>query len=97
MTKTDFYRTQLRSLPDWDAYLLQESGLPGPRGNIELAQAVADEGSKERFEYYLTFTAQTAPTGTPQEFLAFCGVVGLGRLLAEGDRSVLPRDRKSVV
>jgi hypothetical protein len=36
MTKSDEYRAQLRSLESWDAYLLQESGLPGPRGNLEL-------------------------------------------------------------
>jgi HEAT repeat protein len=30
-----------------------------------------------------------APTNDPHEFLAFCGVVGLGRLLAEGDVSIL--------
>lgn len=93
MTKTDLYRARLHSLVDWDAYLLQESGLPGPRGNIELAQVVADEGSPELFERYLKFTPEVAPTGTPVEFLAFCGVLGLGRLLAEGDRSGLPRLR----
>ena len=30
------------------------------------------------------------PTNTPQEFLAFCGVVGLGRLVADGRRDLLP-------
>ena len=33
--------------------------------------------------------AQAAPTGGAGEFLAFCGVVGLGRLLAEGDADAL--------
>lgn len=89
MTKSDDYRATLRGLQDWDDYLLKESGLPGPRGNLELAQVVADEGDRERFERYLTYTANVAPTNSPYEFLAFCGVVGLGRLLAEGDRSQL--------
>ena len=44
MSKRETYRAILRDMPDWDAYLLRESGLPGPRGNLELAQAVADEG-----------------------------------------------------
>ena len=44
MSKRNEYRQTLRGLDDWDPYLLAESGLPGPRGNIELAQAVADEG-----------------------------------------------------
>jgi hypothetical protein len=83
----------LASLPDWDAYLLQESGLPGPRGNLELAQVVADEGERGQFEHFLTYTPQVAPTNDPHEFLAFCGVVGLGRLLAEGDERILDQLR----
>ncbi|MHB8870498.1 MAG: HEAT repeat domain-containing protein [Thermoleophilia bacterium] len=89
-TKTDEYRAQLRFLDEWDAFLLKESGLPGPRGNIELAQVVVDEGTPELFHRYLTFAAAEAPTKSPYEFLAFCGVVGLGRLLAEGDVAILP-------
>ena len=45
MGKKDDYIKRLLSLDDWDEYLLQELGLPGPRGNLELAQAVADLGS----------------------------------------------------
>jgi len=92
--KSDEYRRRLRELGDWDAYLLEESGLPGPRGNIELAQAVADEGNRALFERYLTYTADVAPVNTPHEFLSFCGVVGAGRLLAEGDTSMLPTLRR---
>src|SRR5512139_2144595 len=87
--KSDEYRTKLRSLEDWDAYLLENSGLPGPRGNLELAQVVADEGDLQLFQRYLTYTADRAPINSPYEFLAFCGAVGLGRLLAEGDASQL--------
>jgi len=93
MNKAENYRQVLKTLADWEPYLLQESGLPGPRGNLELAQVVADEGNRELFEHLLTYTPETAPTNSPQEFLAFCGVVGLGRLLADGDRSLLPRLR----
>ena len=89
MGKVDDYRGHLRAIEDWDAYLLRESGLPGPRGNIELARAVAEEGNASLFQRYLAFDAQKAPTNSPEEFLAFCGVLGLGRLLAGGDRSVL--------
>lgn len=84
MTKAEEYRTKLGTMDNWDAYLLQESGLPGPRGNLELAQIVADEGDWQLFERYLSFTAAEAPSNSPYEFLAFCGAVGLGRLLAEG-------------
>jgi hypothetical protein len=89
MSKADDYRARLRALTSWDAYLLKESGLPGPRGNIELGQVVADEGDRALFERYSAYTAEQAPVNSPYEFLAFCGVVGLGRLLAEGDSALL--------
>jgi hypothetical protein len=89
MSKADDYRTQLHALHDWDAYLLEQSGLPGPRGNIELAQVVADLGELSLFRRYLAYTPQQAPVNSPYEFLAFCGALGLGRLLAEGDTSQL--------
>jgi hypothetical protein len=89
MGKADVYREVLKTLEDWEPYLLRESGLPGPRGNLELAQVVADEGDRDMFERFLCNTPQVAPTNDPHEFLAFCGVVGLGRLLAEGDEKIL--------
>ena len=89
VTKADEYRNRLSKLEDWDAFLLKESGLPGPRGNLELAQVVADKGNQALFERYLAYNADQAPTNSPYEFLAFCGVVGLGRLLAEGKTEML--------
>ena len=94
MTKLDDYRYALRDLDTWDAYLLAESGLPGPRGNIELANAVADEGDEALFHRYLAYDADTAPTNTPEEFLAFCGALGLGRLIADGRADLVPRLRR---
>jgi hypothetical protein len=93
MTKTDDYRRTLKTLDDWIPYLLAESGLPGPRGNLSLAEAVADEGDSALFEQLLTYTPEVAPTNTPQEFLAFCGVVGLGKLVAQGQLDLLKRIR----
>jgi hypothetical protein len=89
MTRADEYRSRLRKLENWDPYLLKESGLPGPRGNIELAQVVAEEGTRQLFQNYISYTAARAPVNSPYEFLAFCGVVGFGRLLAEGDHRLL--------
>jgi hypothetical protein len=94
VTKADGYRNTLSKLEDWDAFLLQESGLPGPRGNLELAQVVADKGDPALFERYLAYDADQAPTNSPYEFLAFCGVVGLGRLLAEGQTEMLATLRR---
>jgi hypothetical protein len=94
MTKAEDYRTILHELSDWEEYLLKESGLPGPRGNIELAQVVADEGDRQLFMRFITYTADIAPVNSPYEFLAFCGVIGLGRLLAEGDIDLLETIRR---
>jgi hypothetical protein len=87
--KTDTYRQTLRTLRNWDSFLMKESGLPGPRANLELMQVVADEGTLDLFQRYLTYTPDRASTNSPEVFLAVCGVVGLGRLLAEGDRDQL--------
>ncbi len=87
--KQEAYREILRTLSDWDGFLLKESGLPGPRANLELVQAVADEGDAKRFKRYLAYTPDRAPVNSPEVFLAACGVVGIGRLLAEGDRDQL--------
>ena len=59
---------------------MENSGLPGPRGNLELAHAVAQEGSLEQFDHFLTYHAEE---NTPEVFVFFCGVMGLGKLAAE--------------
>jgi hypothetical protein len=78
VSRVDEYRGTLRALPasDWEEYLTANSGLPGPRGNIELAMAVAEEATPARIHGYAR---------SDDEYLAVCGAVGLGRLLAEGE------------
>ncbi len=84
--KSEIYRQQLRRLSSWDQFLVKESGLPGPRANLELVQAVAEEGTLALFQRYLSnSTPDRASSNSPEVFLTVCGVVGLGRLLAEGD------------
>ena len=85
MSRIDEYRRQLAGLADWEPYLCEHSGLPGPRANLELVQAVADAGDLARFDRF---------AGLDDEFLASCGAVGLGRLAAEGRLDLLPRLRK---
>lgn len=84
MKKVQAYIEKLKDMEDWDEYLMHESGLPGPRGNLELIQAVAEVGNEENFLHPISFTAEKAPANSEQEFLAACGTVGLGRLIAEG-------------
>jgi hypothetical protein len=87
MSRHDTYCKSLREKPEaeWEGYLLEHSGLPGPRANLELAQAAADCGSILQFQRWLAFSPQLAPANTPGEFLAMCGAVGLGRLLGQGE------------
>lgn len=89
MSKIQQYREKLKKLDEWDEYLLKESGLPGRRGNLELALAAAEEGSEESFRRWLRYTPNNAPVDSPYMMLAFCGALGLGRLLAEGKGEVL--------
>jgi hypothetical protein len=87
VTKTEEYRRALRTEADWDVYLMQHSGLPGPRANLELLQAAADEGDEARFLRWLELGPDRAPGDSPAGFLVVCGVVDLGRLLAESSSS----------
>jgi hypothetical protein len=71
-------------------YLTSNSNLPGPRGNLELAEAFADvvaayaERESEklwRLCLKLTqFSLIEAPVNNPKEFLVFCGARGVGAL-----------------
>jgi hypothetical protein len=79
MTKIYDYQQSLQTLDDWVPFLKQNSGLPGPRGNLELAHTVAQEGNKKQFEHFLTYQAEE---NTPEVFVLFCGVIGLGKLAA---------------
>lgn len=89
MTRTDRYRQALSALDEWEPFLLAESRLPGPRANLELVAAVAELGDEGLFERLLSHGPEVAPANHPREFLALCGVVGLGRLLAEGRLDLL--------
>ncbi len=78
----------------WEDFLLSHSGLPGPRGNLELAFAVAELGTPAFFQSCLRYDPLIAPVNHPAEFVCFCGVLGLGRLAAEGDSSNIPIIRR---
>lgn len=77
---------------DLTVYLLTNSNLPGPRGNLELAQAFGDivreragpgispEPLWPLCKDLTAISAAEAPVGDPREFLPFCGTVGLGAI-----------------
>ncbi|GAB2473041.1 HEAT repeat domain-containing protein [Xylanimonas ulmi] len=62
-------------------YLTEHSGLPGPRGNLELAEAWADVGPDAMVR---------ALAAEEDEYLRLCGVVGLGRMLADALAAARP-------
>lgn len=71
MTRLEEYRAELLALDpaDWPGYLDARSGLPGPRGNLELAQAVAGLVDPELGD---------ALIASGDEYRTFCGVLALG-------------------
>jgi hypothetical protein len=60
VTALDEYRRARADLDDPDPFLLERSGLPGPRANIELAQAMPDVGTRKQFDRFLSFTPDSA-------------------------------------
>ncbi len=80
MSARDAHASALRAIPlrEWEAYLTAHSGLPGPRGNLELADAftqVADADTIRRL------------ADSEDEYLRFCGTQALGRLLVASPAS----------
>jgi len=79
-----------RAAPDGEAYLRAHSGLPGPRGNLELIDVASAATDRSELVRWAALGPEVAPENTPDVFLACVGTVGLGRLVAAGDRSLLP-------
>ncbi len=71
-------------------YLASNSNLPGPRGNLELADlfaaVVGDYSGREQEKLWslclrlAQFSLIEAPVNNPKEFLVFCGARGIGAL-----------------
>jgi hypothetical protein len=71
-------------------YLISNSNLPGPRGNLELADAFAevveDYSKKEPGRLWNLciklsgISPVEAPVNNPKEFLVFCGARGIGAI-----------------
>jgi hypothetical protein len=93
MGKTDVYTVELEPLlydpsnaDELARRLMAESGLPGPRANLELAMAFADAVSTaaepaawlETLYEWAGIAEEEAPTGDPREFLPFCAVISFG-------------------
>ena len=95
MTRRDDELAGFLAAPDRGAYLRANSHLPGPRGNLELLDAASAAADRADLERWAALDAKAAPGDAPEGFLACVGVVGLGRLVAAGDRSLLSRLRRT--
>jgi len=84
MTKRELHTTYLENNSNWLDYLMEHSGLPGPRADLELLQIVSELGDEQFFMECLEYDETVAPTNTPGEFIATCGVTGLGTLISSG-------------
>lgn len=89
VSKREMYRQRLALLESWEPFLLQESGLPGPRANLELLDVVIEQGQEEWFNKWVSLSAAEAPAGSRDEYLSVCGTAGLGRLVAQGNTACL--------
>lgn len=72
--------------------LVEHSNLPGPRGNLTLADKFADEFKepiqKELLDLliqWINISEVEAPTNHPREYLPFCGILALGSNCFYGD------------
>lgn len=73
-------------------YMLSNSNLPGRRANLELAEAFGDvierhvdvRGGNARLWQLCSgltkISVDEAPVNTPEEFLPFCGAIGIGAI-----------------
>jgi hypothetical protein len=80
--RVQHYRAELKKRRgEWEPYLKANSGLPGPRANLELVTAVGEEADADLLWRL---------SASSDEFLALCGTAGLGRLAATDPETVLP-------
>ncbi len=86
MSRVNDYREVLSELNNWTPYLLKNSGLPGPRGNLELAQAFAELATAEQIDEFLSLSPIQAPENSAKVFLVVCSVTALGKLASRADR-----------
>jgi len=92
--KVASYIEKLQSQKDWDNFLMKESGLPGPRANLELLQVFADAADEKLINSYVSISPAEAPENSAKLFLVLCGVVGLGTLVNKGKLEYLKQLRQ---
>jgi hypothetical protein len=90
MNKREEYLAILRTEKNVDTFLLEHSNLPGPRSNLELADAAASIATHEQILHFLSFATQAPAEPNADEFLPVCGTIALGYELARGKTDLVP-------
>jgi len=100
MSKADEYAIQLKPLilkstfGELEDMLISNSNLPGPRGNLELANAFADclkamqyidDGLWKILNDWVGISAENTPSDSPKEFIPFCAIQALGVIFTFAD------------
>ena len=84
MTRRAAYTARLLAGEAAEAIAATDSGLPGPRGNLELIAAIADVVDSGTLRAWAAIGPDEVGGDEPPTVLVVGGIVGLGRLLAEG-------------
>jgi hypothetical protein len=90
VSRRESERAALLATADREAYLLANSALPGPRGNLELMDAAGDVLGREEALAFAALGPDATPPETGREYLPCCGLVALGRLIGEGCTDLVP-------
>jgi hypothetical protein len=69
--RAEAYRLELRALTDWESFLKDRPIAPGRTADLDLVEAVGDEADDDRLWRL---------SASSDEFLAMCGIAGLGRV-----------------
>jgi HEAT repeat len=94
VSRRDQAATGYATAGDREAYLRTHSGLPGRRGNLELIDVASATTDRTDLERWASLPPEVAPENSCDVFLVCVGTVGLGRIVAAGDRTPLPTLRR---
>lgn len=95
MTKKEILTQKLKLVIDnqekLERFIVENSGLPGPRANLELAFALSEiYEDVDVLTKWIGIDAHQAGVNDPRSFLPFCAAVGLGRIYAKTkDKKIL--------
>jgi len=80
-----------------EKFIIENSNLPGPRGNLELAFALSEiYDDFDTLRDWLNITEEQADVNNPKSFLAICAAVCLGKIYTKTkDKSIITLLKKS--